>query len=316
MGSAKKGFFSEALHDHIFDGILIFFAAFVLCIIAALLITLITGSWESLRAFGFKFLISDDWDPVKESYGALPFIFGTLVSSILSLILAIFVGLGVAIFLTQVCPVHIKRPLWFVVELLAIVPSVIYGLWGIYVLAPWVRNTLEPFLANTLGFLPFFQGSQIGVGMLSGGIILAIMIVPFIISVSSEVMSAVPRTYKEASLALGATRWEMIKTAIIPYAKSGLIGAIFLALGRALGETMAVTMVIGNGRDMSASLFAPSATIASLIANEFSEATSSRYTSALIEMALVLFAMTIVVNIIARWLIWKVASPIKGRMAE
>jgi phosphate transport system permease protein len=241
---------------------------------------------------------------VAEQFGALPFIFGTVVSSLLALMIAVPVGIGAAIYLSELAPKAVRPPLTFLVELLAAIPSVVYGLWGIFILAPWLRTWVEPILGRTLGFLPLFQGPPYGVGMLAAGLILAIMIVPFITAVSREVLLAVPRTQREAALALGATGWETTRLAVLRYGRSGLLGAVLLGLGRALGETMAVTMLIGNRPEISLSLFAPGYTMASVIANEFTEATSDLYLGALIEIGLLLLVLTLAVNALARLLVW------------
>jgi phosphate transport system permease protein len=267
------------------------------------------ASTLSLKTFGLGFIISTEWDPVREVFGALPFIFGTVVSALLSIAIAVPVSLGVAIFLTEICPPWLRSPLSSMVELLAAVPSVVYGLWGIFGLAPFLREHVEPVLASTLGFLPFFQGPHQGYGMLTGGIILAIMILPTIASVSREVLLAVPNSYREGALALGATQWESLRDVTLPFARSGLIGAVILGLGRALGETMAVTMVIGNSPEIKASLFAPAYTMASVIANEFAEATGDMHLAALAEIGLLLFVVTLLLNVIARLLVWRVAGP-------
>ncbi|MBI3802688.1 MAG: phosphate ABC transporter permease subunit PstC [Nitrospirae bacterium] len=280
----------------------------VLLITAVIAFELYWHSRLSIAKFGWAFLWQSTWDPVAEEFGALPFLYGTLVTSIIGLLIAIPIGLGVAIFLSELAPRWLSDPITFLVELLAAIPSVIYGLIGIFVLVPWIRNVLEPILSATLGFLPIFQGAPYGVGMLTAGIVLAIMVIPFIVSVSREVLIAVPRSQREAILSLGATRWEMVWIAILPYARSGILGSIFLALARALGETMAVTMVIGNRPEISASLFEPGYTMASVIANEFTEATSDLYVSALVEIGLVLFAVTVVVNALARLLIYSVST--------
>ena len=287
-------------------------------VLAALLVmttAMVHGSSESLAKFGLGFITSQVWDPARDVYGALPFIYGTIASSLLALCFAVPISLGVAIFLSELAPAWLRDPFGFLIELLAAVPSVVYGLWGIFVLAPWLRDTVQPWLGSTLGFLPFFQGPQRGFGMLAGGIILAIMITPTISSVSREVLRAVPSSLREGALGLGATPSEAVRIAVLPYARSGLIGATILGLGRALGETMAITMVIGNRSEISASLFAPSYTMASVIANEFSEATGSLYLSALAEIALLLFVVTVLLNIVARFLVWRVGNvSIGGRL--
>jgi phosphate transport system permease protein len=292
--------------DLIFRWLTALFALIIILILASMAVEMTRVSMASIKAFGARFLVSTTWDPVSDKYGALPFVYGTVVSSLLALLIAVPISLGIAIFLSELAPPRIGGILGFTVELLAAVPSVIYGLWGIFVLAPWLRNTVEPFLERTLGFLPFFKGPHQGFGLLAGGLILAIMILPTISSVSREVLKAVPNPLREGALALGATRWETVRYAVLPPAASGITGAIVLGLGRALGETMAVTMVIGNRPEISASLFAPSYTMASVIANEYTEATGDLYLSALTEIGLLLFGVTLVLNIIARLLVWRV----------
>ena len=265
----------------------------------------------AIQKFGLRFLFTSTWDPVKESFGALPFIYGTIVSSLLALVIAVPVSLGIAVYLAELAPLKIRQPLSFLIELLAAIPSVVYGLWGIFVLAPFLRDFVQPVLSKYFGFLPIFQGEFYGVGMLTAGIILSIMIIPTISSISREVFLTVPFTQREAASALGATRWETIRLAVLGYARPGVFGAVILGLGRALGETMAVTMVIGNRPEISASLFAPSYTMASVIANEFTEATGNLYLSALIEIGLILFFVTLLLNIAARALIWKVSGKVK-----
>ncbi|HMR76216.1 MAG TPA: phosphate ABC transporter permease subunit PstC [Polyangiaceae bacterium] len=288
----------------------------------SVLATLLLMAWEmygasaaSIEKFGWDFLTGRNWDPVRDDFGALPFIYGTVVSSLLALLIAVPISLGVAVFLSELAPSWLRAPVGFLVELLAAVPSVVYGLWGIFALAPFLRNVVEPFLAKYLGFLPLFAGPHQGFGMLAGGVVLAIMIIPTIASVSREVLKAVPVTLREGALALGATRWETVRTAVLPYAKSGLLGAVLLGLGRALGETMAITMVIGNRAEISASLFAPSYTMASVIANEFTEATGDVYLAALAEIGLLLFVVTLTLNILARLLVWRVGRMPKGAHA-
>jgi phosphate transport system permease protein len=282
------------------------FAAAALLLLVAMALTMARASAPSLERFGFGFLVTSAWDPVHEAFGALPFVFGTVVSSVLALGLAVPISLGAAIFLAEFAPRWAREWVGFVVELLAAVPSVVYGLWGVFVLAPWLRDTVEPDLGSTLGFLPFFRGPRPGVGMLAGGLILAIMILPTISSVSREVLRAVPDSLREGGLALGATRWEVVRRIVLPAARSGITGSIILGLGRALGETMAVTMVIGNRPEISASLFSPSYTMASVIANEFTEATGDLYLAALAELGLLLFVVTLVLNLIARLLVSQV----------
>ncbi len=265
-----------------------------------------TGSRLAIAKYGLGFVTGTTWDPVAEDFGALPLIFGTLVSASIALAIAVPLSLGVAIYLTEFSPKWLRQPVAFLIELLAAIPSVVYGLWGIFVLVPVLKSTVFPFLRDTLGFLPFFQGPIYGNSMLAAGVILAIMVMPYIMSVSREVLNAVPASQREAAMGLGATRWEAAWTAVVPYARSGIIGAVILGLGRALGETMAVTMLIGNRNEIAASLFAPGYTMAAVIANEFSEATTDMHFAALTYVALVLFGVTVVVNAMARLLIWRV----------
>ncbi|MEW5797639.1 MAG: phosphate ABC transporter permease subunit PstC [Bacteroidota bacterium] len=289
--------------DAVFKYLTTFFAALVLLLIALMAYEMYASSSLSIEKFGWSFLTSSEWDPVTEQYGALPFIYGTLVSSLLALVLALPVSIGIAVFLTELAPPWLERPFSFVVELLAGIPSIVYGLWGFFVMVPWIRTTVEPFLSEHLGFIPLFEGAPYGVGMLAAGVILSIMILPIIASISRDVLKAVPLSQKEAALALGSTRWEATRIAL-SYSRSGIVGATILGLGRALGETMAVTMVIGNRPEIQLSLFEPGYTMASVLANEFTEATSEMYISALIEIALVLFVVAILVNAIARLLVW------------
>ena len=295
------------LGDRVFRVITALFAAGAVATLLAMAIQMTRASTPSLHRFGLGFVVSNEWDPVHDAFGALPFIYGTVVSSLLALVIAVPVSLGVATYLAELAPGFVRRPLGFLVELLAAIPSVVYGLWGIFVLAPWLRDHVQPPLGAGLGFLPLFRGIARGYGMLAGGLILAIMILPTIASVCRDVMQAVPTVFREGALALGATRWEAVRTAVLPSARSGIVGAVVLGLGRALGETMAVTMVIGNRAEISASLFAPSATMASVIANEYTEASSDLYLSALSEIGLLLFAVTLLLNIIARLLVWRVS---------
>jgi phosphate transport system permease protein len=274
---------------------------------ATILVELLLRAGPSLKRFGWTFLWTSTWDPVAEIYGAAPMIFGTLASSFLALVIAVPLALGVSIFLTEFAPRPLRQPVAFLVELLAAIPSVVYGLWGIFVLIPFLRTAVVPPLKAVLGWTPFVQGVFYGNSMLAGGIILAIMIVPYIAAVSREVLLAVPPAQREAALALGATRWEAVWTAVLPYGRAGVFGAIMLGLGRALGETMAVTMVIGNRHDISVSVLQPGYTMAAAIANEFSEATTDLYLSALFEVGLILFLITVIVNALARLLVWRVA---------
>jgi len=278
-------------------------AALVFLVVALIVYETARGSLLSVRAFGLGFLTGTAWDPVAEKFGALPYIWGTMVSSMLALLLAVPLGIGTAVYLAEIANRRLGAVVSFVIELLAAIPSIVYGIWGFFVLAPWLRNGVEPWLVAHVGFIPLFSGIPFGIGMLNAGIVLAIMIVPTIVSISREVLLATPRSLREAALALGATQAEAIGVAL-GAARPGILGSVILALGRALGETMAVTMVIGNTNKISLSLLAPGATMSSIIANEFTEATSPLYLSALIEIALVLFAITIVVNGIARLLVY------------
>jgi phosphate transport system permease protein len=301
--------------DRVFRGLLTVAALTVPVLLVFLVWELWSGARLAIGEFGLGFLTSSEWDPVTGQFGALPLIFGTVVSSALALLIAVPLSLGVAIFLTEFAPMSIRGPVAFLIELLAAIPSVVYGLWGIFVMIPFLRATVFPFLKNTFGFLPFFQGPIYGPGMLSAAVILAIMVMPYIMSVSREVLLAVPNTQREAAMALGATRWEALTGAVLPYARSGVIGAVILGLGRALGETMAVTMVIGNRHEIAASLFAPGYTMAAAIANEFSEAVENIHLSALSYVALSLFVVTVLINAAARLLISRVARGSGGGAA-
>jgi phosphate transport system permease protein len=289
--------------DEIARLITLAFASSILLVTVGVVWELWIHSALARQKFGFSFLTSSAWDPVADKFGALPFIYGTVVTSAVALFIAVPLGLGAAIFLAELAPPRISSTFTFFIELLAAVPSVIYGLLAIFTLVPLMRTTVEPFLKNRLGFLPIFSGTILGVGYLTAGVILAIMTLPFIISISREALLEVPTEQREAALALGATRWESTWQVVVPFARLGIFGSIFLALARALGETMAVTMVIGNDPSIRASLFAPGYTIAAIIANEFTEATGEVYLQALVELALVLFLLTIVINALARMLI-------------
>jgi phosphate transport system permease protein len=300
--------------DKTFAAVMLACACSIFAIVIFIALTLIVRSRLSLAEFGFKFFLRSAWDPVMGNFGALPFIFGTLATSLLALAMAVPLALGVAVFLTELCPAKLRAPISFLTELLAAIPSVVYGLWAVFVLVPIMRDQLGPFLSKYLGWTGFFEGDNFGVGLLTASIILAIMILPIISSITRDIMLAVPNSQREAVLALGATRWEMIRTGVLRNARIGIVGAVILGLGRALGETMAVTMVIGNHPNIGKSLFAPGYTLASVIANEFSEATGDMYLSALIEIGLALFLVTIVVNAIARALVWAVTrgTPVRA----
>ncbi|MBD0373317.1 MAG: phosphate ABC transporter permease subunit PstC [Pyrinomonadaceae bacterium] len=297
--------------DTIFRAILFGVALLVLLLVASMVAAMASNSMLSIREFGFSFLLGRNWNPIKDDFGALPFIYGTVVSSLIALLIAVPLSLGIAIFLVEQAPARISRPVAFLVEMLAAIPSVVYGLWGIFVLAPFMREYIEPPLARVFGWLPLFQGTITGIGLFTGGVILAIMITPIISAVVRDVLAAVPVSQREAALALGATRWETTRV-VLANAASGIAGAIILGLGRAIGETMAVTMVIGNRPQISASLFEPSYTIASVIANEFTEATGDLYLSALVEIGLILFLVTFIVNAVAKLLVWSVTRGTSG----
>jgi phosphate transport system permease protein len=301
------------LADSVFYGLVLFCALAIIGVVGLVLYELISKSQLSWHAFGFRFFLGENWDPVNDQFGALPFIYGTIVSSLLALILAVPLAIGVAVFTTEMSPRWLRGPLAFTTELLAAIPSVIYGLWAIFVLVPLLRQYVQPWLARYLGWTGLFEGPPYGIGMLAAGIILAIMIVPIVSSITREVMTAVSQQQREAVLALGATRWEMIRMGVLRNARAGIMGGVILGLGRALGETMAVTMVIGNRPEIARSLFAPGYTMASVIANEFSEATGNLYLSALIEVGLALFLVTMVVNILAQLLVWSVTRGAPAR---
>lgn len=289
--------------DYIYEKLTLLFGIVVFLLAVLMGYEMYINSKLSIDKFGWKFLTEITWDPVAEIYGALPSIFGTLVSSLLALLISLPLSIGVAIYLSELAPRWLEKPLSFLVELLAGIPSIVYGLWGIFVLVPWLRTEVQPFLYDHFGFLPFFRGPMYGFSMLAAAIILSIMVLPIITSISRDIMKAVPSIQKEAAIALGATKWEATKI-VLTNSKSGILGATMLGLGRAIGETMAVTMVIGNRPIISLSLFDPGYTMASIIANEFTEATSELYLSALIELALILFVITIIINAAARLLVW------------
>jgi phosphate transport system permease protein len=302
------------VQDRVFKSGMILCGLAVLGILCLIVYELVSRSSLSWHAFGFRFFAASNWDPVGEIFGAFPFIYGTLVSSLVALIIAVPLAVGVAVFTTEMCPRALRGPLSFFVELLAAIPSVIYGLWAIFVLVPLLSGYVQPFLATTLGWTGLFGGPQYGIGMLAAGVILAIMIIPIISSITREVLMVVPQHQREGVLALGATRWEMIRVGVLRNARAGIVGGVILGLGRALGETMAVTMVIGNNPQIVKSLFAPGYTMASVLANEFSEATGDLYLSSLIEIGLALFFVTIIVNALAQLLVWTVTrgQPARG----
>ncbi|MGI8543687.1 MAG: phosphate ABC transporter permease subunit PstC [Aridibacter sp.] len=300
---AKTG----TIGDKVFRTILVIFASTIIVIVVAMIAMMVWNSLPTIKEFGLGFLTGSEWQPASNIFGALPFIYGTIVSSIIALIIAVPLSLGIAVFLVEQAPKRIATPIAFLVELLAAIPSVVYGLWGIFVLAPFIRNYLGYFLQEYFGFIPLFQGRLTGIGMFTGGIILALMVTPIVTAVVRDVLMVVPTTQREAALALGATKWETTKI-VLGNAASGIAGAVVLGLGRALGETMAITMVIGNSPQISSSLFEPAYTIASVLAANFAEATDKLYLSALIEMGLVLFLVTFIVNALAKLLVARVAK--------
>lgn len=306
---------SSSAIDRGFAGLILACACSIFVIVGFIFVILIVRSKLSLAQFGWRFFTRTAWDPVSGDFGAFPFIYGTLATSFLALLIAVPLALGVAIFITELCPRPLRAPISFLTELLAAIPSVVYGLWAVFVLVPIMRNQLGPFFTRFFGWTHLFKGANFGVGLLTASIILAIMILPIISSLTRDIMQAVPNSQREAVLALGATRWEMIRIGVLRNSRIGIVGAVMLGLGRALGETMAVTMVIGNHPEIPHSLFAPSYTLASVIANEFSEATGDLYLSALIEIGLALFIVTIVVNAIARMMVWAVTRGAPARAA-
>src|SRR5438270_8062272 len=302
----RRGSRGSRIADGGFHGLVWLCAVCVVAVVAFILMQLIRGSDVALAKFGWKFFTSSEWNPVSGDFGTVPFIYGTLVSSLIALIIAVPLSLGVSVFLTEMCPRSLRGILSYLTELLAAIPSVIYGLWAMYVLIPIMVRQIGPVLGKTFGWTGLFTGPNQGFSMLTAGIVLSIMIIPIISSITREVLAAVPHQQREAALALGATRWEMIRMGVLRNARAGIFGAIILGLGRALGETIAVTLVIGNRPEITKSLFAPAYTMASVIANEFSEATDDLYLSSLIELGLALFLVTIVVNILAQLLVWSV----------
>jgi phosphate transport system permease protein len=282
----------------------------VLLLLSGVIIALIDGSLPALRTFGLGFLLSERWNPVTENFGALAAIYGTVVTSFIAMVIAVPVGLMIAFFLTELCPPWLRRPIGIAIELLAGIPSIIYGIWGLFIFAPFLQETLQPFLISTLGNVPIvaplFQGPPYGIGMLTAGLILAIMVLPFVTSISRDVFEAVPPVLKEAAYGIGCTTWEVVRYVVLPYARVGVIGGVMLGLGRALGETMAVTFVIGNAHRISPSLLAPATTISATIANEFTEAVGDLYTSSLIALGLILFVITFIVLAAARYLLMRI----------
>ena len=298
--------------DRLFRGGSGAFAFGIIVLLAGIGVLLFISSIPTWRTFGLAFITGTVWNPVTSVYGALPFIIGTLETSFIALLLAAPIGLLTAIFLAELAPRRVSVPVSFLIELLAAIPSVVIGLWGVFVLSPFLRGTVESWIVSTVGWIPFLGGPVYGVGLFSAGVILTIMILPTIVTISREVIQAVPGSQREAMFALGATRWEVIRRAVVPFARSGIIGAVILGLGRALGETMAVTMVIGNRDAIPKGLFDQTQTIASKIATSFSEAQVGIETSSLIALGLVLLVMTVIMNVIARLLVWRVAGPVAG----
>ena len=298
LGSGRR------LSDVLFRGFTMLLVFMVIAVVVGVIWVLVSGSWPTIQQFGLSFLTNQAFDPIHNSFGVAPAIFGTVVTSLFAIIFAVPIGVGVAIFLVDFCPRRLRNLLAFIAELLAAVPSVVFGLWGFLVMAPWLQQAGEPWLQRHLGFIPLFQGAYHGLGLLAAGLILILMILPLIISISREVMLTVPRSQREALLALGATRWEVIRYAVLPFSRVGIMGGVILALGRALGETMAVTMVIGNQASaINPSLFSTGYTLSSVIANQFGEATPGLFISALLEAGLIVFLITLMANILARVLI-------------
>ncbi|MFQ5736109.1 MAG: phosphate ABC transporter permease subunit PstC [Thermodesulfobacteriota bacterium] len=289
--------------DALFRGVSYFFALFVMLLLGVIFLVLFREAWPAVKRFGPGFLVSTSWDPVNLEFGALPAIYGTIVSSIIAIVIALPISLGIAIYLTEIAPRRLKGPVGTAIELLASIPSIIYGMWGLFVFAPFLADYVEPHIVDYLGFIPLFDGAPIGIGMLPAGFILAIMIIPFISSVSRDIFQMVPPILKESGYGVGATRWEVIRKVVIPYTRSGIIGAVILGLGRALGETMAVTFLIGNAHDISVSLLDPATSISATLANEFTEAVEPVYLASLVELGLILFVITFIVLALAKLLI-------------
>jgi phosphate transport system permease protein len=304
------------LRDAIFRQITRLAALAVLIILGGIIVSLVHGSWPALHKFGFGFLVVESWNPVTEKFGAIAPIYGTIVTSIIAMLIAVPVGLFISLFLTELCPMWLRRPIGIAIELLAGIPSIIYGIWGLFVFAPFLQSTLQPFLIDTVGNVPvigaLFEGPPYGIGVLTAGFILAVMVLPFITSISRDVFDAVPPVLKEAAYGVGCTTWEVVRYVVLPYTRVGVIGGIMLGLGRALGETMAVTFVIGNAHRISTSILAPGTTISATIANEFTEAVGDLYTSSLIALGLILFVITFIVLAIARLMLMRLNARIGG----
>jgi len=293
--------------DSVFGAVVAALGLFLLVLAALIVFELVDKSRLSITTFGFGFLVSTKWDPVHNEFGAAPAIYGTVFSAALGLVLALPIGIGAAIYLSEIAPPWVRTPVSFLVEMLAAIPSVVYGLWALLVMVPWVRDVVERQLGDHLSFIPLFDGPRYGIGFLAAGLVLAIMVLPIITAISRDAILAVPTAQREAMYALGATKWEVVSRAVLPYCRSGLVGAAILALGRALGETIAVTMVIGSGYFITASLFSPASTAASSLASQFPDPSGPLHRAALIELALILMVITLLANILARFLVWRVA---------
>jgi phosphate transport system permease protein len=311
-GGAQGRMRRQRLEDTLFRGTTRIFAFGVLALLLAVLLSLLIGSLPAIRAFGFGFLWNQSWNPVKDLFGALPAIYGTLVTATIAMVIAVPVGLGVAMFLTELCPPVLRRPIGVMIELLAAIPSIIYGIWGLFVLAPVLQLTVQPFLIDTLGNIPLlgvlFAGPPLGLGVLTAGFILAVMVLPFVASISRDVFLTVPSVLRESAYGIGATTSEVVRDIVLPFTRVGVVGGVMLGLGRALGETMAVTFVIGNSHRIGASLLAPGTTISATLANEFTEAVGDIYTSSLIELGLILFVITFIVLAAARLMLMRLES--------
>jgi phosphate transport system permease protein len=298
---------NAVIQDRVYYWMTLLSAVFVVVLLLGVMVSLVIGSWPALSTFGFSFIWTQRWSPVQEIFGALAPIYGTIVTSIIAMVIGIPVSFGIAIFLTELCPIPLRRPIGIAIELLAGIPSIIYGLWGFFFLAPFLQTTIQPWLIGSIGKVPgigiLFGGAPYGIGLLTAGIILAIMVLPFITSITRDVFQTVPTLLRESAYGMGMTTWEVVKSIIIPYTRVGLVGGIMLGLGRALGETMAVTFVIGNSHKILPSLLAPATTISATIANEFSESTGALYTSSLIALGLILFVITFGVLALAKWLL-------------
>ncbi len=305
----SRGLFAaSARFELLFRGLVTVAAMSVLLLVLAMIFELTHESWPAIHKFGIGFIWSTDWNPTKERFGALPFIAGTMVTSLLALAFGTLVGLGASLFLVEFAPGWLRVPISYMIELLAAIPSVVYGLWGVYVLGPWIQHRAGPFILDYFGWMPFVKGPALSVGIFGAVIILTIMILPTIVSISRDVIAAVPRSQREGILALGATRWEMIRIAVLPYARSGVLGAAILGLARAIGETLAVALVIGNSTNVPDSIFSPAYTMASVIANQFREVENDMHRAALLYVGLLLLLITLLVNIIARLLVWRVTK--------